>query len=265
MHKAFGLLLFLLTFSVQAKQVTLVLPSYSDESHLYYHELLEQALLAAGHDVAITTPSLHLPQKRAEAMLYNNQLSLVWLLHSEERDNSEQLVSVPVDLTNGLIGHRVLLIPPADNDSYRFVQTLDDFRQLDKTGGFGKNWFDVAVWQANDLNALEVDGEWRRLYKMVANRKRGIDYFSRGFTEVINESLQHPYLSIEPYLVLVYQRDFHFYLPAEQIELAQLLTEALEQARDSGLMDKLIEEYWFDDFKLLNFKRRVRIELATPK
>ncbi|MGY5451260.1 hypothetical protein ACVFI8_10015 [Agarivorans sp. MS3-6] len=257
-------LLFLVSQSLYAATVELHLPVYSDDSHIYYHELLEQALLDAGHQPQIILSS-NLPQKRAESMLRNGQLSLVWLLATEERNQDPAFTPIKIGLTNGLIGHRLLLVPKSDVDSYRFVSNLDDFKALDKTGGFGKNWFDVAVWQHNQLATVEVDGEWRRLYKMVANKKRGIDYFSRGFTEIINESLQHPYLAIEPYLLLNYQRDFQFYVSSKDPTLAPILEQALEKAVDSGLMDKMIEEFWREDFDLLNYRKRVVIPLATPK
>jgi hypothetical protein len=255
----------LLSTQIMAANVELRLPAYSDDSHIYYHELLEQALLEAGHQPVIDIPSANLPQKRAESMLRNGQLSLVWLLASAERDKDPNFTPVRVGLTNGLIGHRLLLVPRSEVDAYRFVNTLEDFQNLDKTGGFGKNWFDVDVWQANQLKTVEVDGEWRRLYKMVANHKRGVDYFSRGFTEIINDSLHHPYLAIEPYLILQYERDFQFYVSNSQPELAAIIEDALKKAEDSGLLDKLIEEYWREDFDLLNYRRRVKIELKTPQ
>ncbi|GDY27326.1 MULTISPECIES: hypothetical protein [unclassified Agarivorans] len=255
----------LVSAQAYAATVELRLPAYSDDSHIYYHELLEQALIEAGHTPVIDVPSSNLPQKRAESMLRNGQLSLVWLLASEERNQDPSLVAINMGLTNGLIGHRLLLVPRSEVDAYRFVRSLEEFRDLNKTGGFGKNWFDVKVWQANQLKTVEVDGEWRRLYKMVANHKRGIDYFSRGFTEIVNDSLQHPYLAIEPYLVLQYQRDFQFYVSSSEPELAPIIEEALKKAEDSGLLDKLIEEYWREDFDLLNYRKRVVIELTTPK
>lgn len=255
----------LLCTQVLAANVDLNLPAYLDDSHIYYHELLERALVDAGHQPNIDIPSFNLPQKRAESMLRNGQLSLVWLLASEERNNDPSLIPINMGLTNGLIGHRILFVPPSDIDAYRFVTSLRDFKDLNKTGGFGKNWFDVIVWQHNDLKAIEVDGDWRRLYKMVANQKRGVDYFSRGFTEIINESLLHPYLVIEPYLVLKYQRDFQFYISSSQPELAQVIEDALKKAENSGLLDKLIEEYWREDFDLLKYRKRITIQLDTPE
>lgn len=264
MCKLLGCLSLLCT-QVFAANLTLRLPAYSDYSHIYYHELLEQALIDAGHQPNIDIPSANLPQKRAETMLRNAQLSLVWLLASEERDNDPNLIPVKVGLTNGLIGHRILLVPHSEVDTYRFVTTLKEFKNLNKTGGFGQNWFDVDVWQANNLNTVEIDGEWRRLYKMVANRKRNIDYFSRGFTEITAESLLHPYLTIEPYLILQYQRDFRFYVTSSEPELAKIIEDALKKAEASGLLDKLIEEHWREDFELLNYTKRVKIKLHTPK
>ncbi|WP_427982002.1 hypothetical protein [Agarivorans sp.] len=256
--------LMLLSVPSLAANIHLRLPAYADNSHLYYHQLLERVLLSAGHQVTIEVPADNLPQKRAESMLRSGDLSVMWLLASKQRDQDPDLIAIKLGLTQGLVGQRILLVPPSEIDAYRSVTTLEEFRQLNKTGGFGKHWFDVAIWHANHLKAQEIDGEWRRLYKMVAKRSRGVDYFSRGFTEVVNEASLHPELAIEPHLILQYDSDFQFYLSASQTELAQTLTEALQQARANGLLQTAINDYWQKDFDLLNYAQRTKIKLFTP-
>ena len=151
-------------------------------------------------------------------------------------------------------------------------QTVTDLVSLQKTGksgGFGENWFDISVWERNGLGYRVVPGEWRKIYKILPNPLRrersGIDYFSRGSLEIAQEAVMYPDLAIEPYLLLVYQRDFKFYLAKERSELAAILESALAHARDIGLMDRLIEKHFGSLLHGLNLQNRTRIELETPE
>ncbi len=198
-----------------AQATEFLLPSFIDGTHVYYHDLLQQSLEASGIDIEIkSTQSLptigHVPQKRAVSMLQNDQLSILWRMQSRERD--KHYTPVEVGITNNLIGHRILLIPRGKQPVYDKINNLEDLRNAGLVGGFGINWFDARVWKKNKLKYQEVDGEWRHIYPMVASKNRGIDYFSRGFNEIMLEIKLRPDLEIEKRLMLIYDRDFRFYL-----------------------------------------------------
>lgn len=245
---------------LQAAKLEFIIPDVGIESHQYFHELLAKSLEAKGEEFAITTKEM--PQKRAVRMLEQGGITLFWLIQSDQRD--QDYLPVKVGLTNSLIGHRILFIPKGTQAQYDGVNSLEDFRKLGKVGGFGKNWFDVRVWVHNNLPVYEKDGDWNALYKMVASQKRGVDYFSRGFNEILAESEQHPDLEIENRLMLVYNRDFLFYLSKKHGQLSEVLQKALESAKQEGLMDQLIRKYWAQDFEKLKFDQRVKIPLETP-
>ena len=243
-------------------RIELTFPTYPDGSEAYYYHLLEQALADAGYNAVIERTS-PLPQQRAITMLENGQLSIIHLLQNEERDAA--YIPIQVNITNGLIGHRILLIPPESQADYAKVQNIEDFRNLEKVGAFGKGWFDVQIWAANHLVYEEIDGEWRKIYEMLAREDRGIDYFSRGFTEIVAEAEAHPDLAIESDLVFIYDRDFLFYLTPSNAEYAPMIEDALQQAEASGLIDELIYQYWQDDFAKLDLENRTKIFLDTPE
>lgn len=228
----------------------------------YFVDLLEQSLRAQGHEVNIEVIG-NMPQKRMIHMMQNDELSLTWLVKSKARD--DKLVAVDVGITNGLIGHRILLIPQGTAAVYANVNSIEDFRQLDKSGVFGVNWFDVAVWKLNQLRFIEKDGDWQStIYNQIAAKDRGIDYFSRGFFEVIEEAEKNPDLEIEPHLMFIYERDFQFYLSKHSSHYHKALKTSLEAARDSGLMDKLIKKHWALAFDTLKPQQRRIIMLKTP-
>jgi hypothetical protein len=242
--------------------IKLILPTYPDNSQLFYIDLIEKSLTAAGVSYTLEFEK-DLPQLRAVEMLDQGQLSLMWLVASAERDT--KYTRVNVGLTNGLIGKRILLIPSGQSAVYENVQNLEDFRNLGKVGAFGKGWFDVKVWEANGLPYQEIDGEWRVIYDMLAKGDRGLDYFSRGFTEIVGESTEHPNLEIEKHLVLIYNRDFYFYLSSSAAQYKDILEAALLKAQTDGLIDELVQKYWADSFTKLNMDARIQIELETPK
>ena len=244
------------------EELKLILPTYPDNSQLFYIDLIEKSLTAAGIPYTLEFEK-DLPQLRAVEMLDQGQLSLMWLVASAERDM--KYTRVNVGLTNGLIGNRILLIPSGQGAVYDSVQNLEDFRNLEKVGAFGKGWFDVKVWTANGLPYQEIDGEWRVIYDMLAKGDRGLDYFSRGFTEIVGEAAEHPTLEIEKHLVLIYNRDFYFYLSSSAAQYKDTLEAALLKAQTDGLIDELVQKYWADSFTKLNMDARIQIELETPE
>lgn len=241
--------------------LTLVLPAQNDNGHAYYHELLTRALADQGITLFIETPYAHLPQKRVVKMVENNQLSLTWMLETQERD--QQFTYIDVPLTNGLIGQRVLLIPPSLQSRFDKVMSLDDLRKTKLIAGLGEHWLDILVWRYNQLPFYIEYGEWRDLYKKLSVAGE-VNYFPRGLTEIYQESLLNPHLAIEQQLLLKYNNDFRFYLSPQAAQYKDILEQALRKARTSGLMDALVEKYWGDSLILLRLKQRQVIELQMP-
>lgn len=255
------IILLLATNLAHGKTITLKLATLKDGGHQYYFELLEKSLTADGYKVTIESQN-NVPQKRVLALLSGGELTLHWFVKNNAKD--KEYTPVEVGVTNSLIGHRILFIQKGSQSKYDGVQTLPDFRNLNLVGGFGKNWFDVKVWKENDLKYLEKDGNWRLIYKMVRKGGRGYDYFSRGMIEILPESKTYPYLEIEKRLVLIYERDFQFYLGQGSESMKPILIQALENAKKSGLMQQLIRKHWAEDFEKLNFDERIKIKLKTP-
>lgn len=241
-----------------ADVITLRLIQFPNGSHAYYHRLLTESLQAAGHTVRIIGTE-HLPQPRVAKYLETGQLTLVWYLQTAQRD--AQYVRVNHTLTQGLIGHRVLLIPAGDEAHYARVGNLADLQALHRVAGMGAQWFDVKVWRENGLDVWEQPGDWQHLYAMVAGRNRGIDYMPRGATEILAEARDQPKLAIEPRLLLVYPRDFVFYLARSEAALKPVIERALAQAEKSGLQKRLLEEYFGPAVTTLNLDKRIRIPL----
>ncbi|MTI10494.1 hypothetical protein [Curvivirga aplysinae] len=251
-----------ITVDAHATQINLRVEGRSDNSYSYFHELLVTSLANQGHQASLVF-SRDLPQKRTVQLFERGELDLIWLVASKERNN--KYIPIEIDITNKLIGQRILLIPAGNRKKYEKIQTLQDFRNLNKSGGFGMNWFDIKVWALNDLKHQIVDGEWRNIYAMTASQKHNIDYFSRGIIEVFTESHLHKGLEIEPRLILAYDRDFRFYLSHEKENLKYIIKDALKNAQETGLIDQLLQKHYGAIFRRLDTQNRIILKLQTPE
>lgn len=258
-------LYFLLISNAYSAEINLLIPIVQDtpKQHLFFHELIETALKDAGHKPRLVTQEL--PQSRIKHYMAFGEVSLFWMVESAERN--KKYIPISTGLTNKLIGKRILFIKEDDQPLYDEVNNLQDFRNLGLVGVMGKNWFDVDVWKENNLKYKEEDGSWKSIFERIPYA-RGLDYFSRGINEILTESLEYPDLAIEQRLVLIYDRDFLFYLSKKGTHAGapykEIIEQAIKQAKNSGLIDRLIEKHWGYDFRILGLDERVKIHLKTP-
>ncbi|MBF0312754.1 MAG: hypothetical protein HQK50_04585 [Oligoflexia bacterium] len=245
------------------KVVELTMSSYDTSQFLFMQELLEESLKSAGFIPKINSLGDNVTTQRVLTMLERDDaVNIHWLIRSKERD--DKYIPVEVGISGGLIGQRILLIPAEEQHAYGQVKNLEDFRKLNKVAGFAKGWFDVDVWKKNDLKFYEKDGSWDpELYLMVAAKNRGIDYLSRGVNEIIKESTlpQASGLIIEKKLLFVYDSDFIFYLSKSGGKYKKDLELALNKAKRSGLMKKIINKYFPDAKKLAKGRRKIHLAL----
>ncbi|WP_019612954.1 hypothetical protein [Psychromonas ossibalaenae] len=256
----------LLSTKAVSDVITLHVPVLEEslEQHLFYHELLETAIQEIGH-----TPNLiasRLPQLRIKSYLQHGLISLYWMVESEQRN--QRYIPIEIGLTNKLIGKRILFIKKGDQHLFKSVENIEDFQNLNFVAHLGKKWFDVKVWQENDLAYKEHSGSWKQIFRMIEQGTRH-NYFPRGINEILMEAQQHPNLAIEKRLVLIYDRDFRFYLSNTGINAGSRYKNVIEQAmikaQQSGLIERLIKKYWGSDFDILEYDNRIKILLQTPK
>lgn len=255
----FSVSLMLSAVRAETTQITVSRVIDSPESADFFIELLEQSFDAIDEPLQLNV--VELPHLRSRHYLQTGEIDLVWVLQSERRD--ELYIPIPIGLTNNLIGKRLLLIRPQDQPVFDQVEQLSDLARLNLVAGLGEGWYDVDVWQANDLPMNEHIGQWRSIYPMLSWR-RVFDYFPRGMNEIIADAESYPDLAIEKNLVLEYERDFIFYLSPHSSNLEGVLTRAVTSARDSGLMDALIQKYWGEDFDAVNYSQRKVLVMEVP-
>lgn len=259
--KRLTLSLIIITSALLSQNLAFSIASNYDSTHAYYHELLETSLIENGHSVTMRKiPPM--PPKRSQVSFEMERIDVVWLLESKERN--AKFTPVDVGLTNGLIGSRVLFIPKGAQKKYDSIQTLEEFRKSGLRGALGITWYDVAVWEKNDLPHMKKDGNWHQIYKWLKDGIGNFDYFARGINEIAEEAPLHPYLDVEKNLMLVYERDFVFYLNTGSAYLKPHFEKALLKAKDSGLRERLIKKHWLTVFEKYGYESRRKIQLVTP-
>lgn len=250
----------LFTFSTFAKLIQLTLASVKGEDPNFYYELLEKALALQGHQLTINYIG-DVPNSRISKWLDSGKISLHWYLETSQRN--QRYLPIKVNLTNYLAGSRALLIPKGTQGDYNQVKNLTDFQRLNKIAGFGKGWFDADIWAYNQLPYVNKD-IWQNIPAMISKGGRGIDYLSLGVNHISEMANSDHNLVVEQNLLLLYERDFIFYLSKHQQAQHYILLNALQHAEQSGLITQLIDKHWSKILSEINFKQRTAITLATP-
>mgnify|MGYP000582534188 FL=1 len=116
------------------------------------------------------------PQERCLHLLQERQVDLAFVPPTAER--LRDFAVIPVDLHEGMLGYRLLLIRRDQAERFARVQTLEDLRQL--RGGFGSQWGDFSVFAANGLPVVGMANPNNLLAMLSQGR---FDYYHRGLHE----------------------------------------------------------------------------------
>lgn len=247
--------------SAPSATIVLRVPCFSDQRHQFYVQLLQSSLDSVGQSAQVKCV-YDVPGRRMWKMLGDGKLDLIWGMQTSDKDKS--MLPIQVALTDGLVGQRVLLIRPEDQQVFDKVTSIKTLRETERVAGFGEGWFDAKVWKQNGLPVFEFTHQFSQIYAMVTVGNRGVDYLPRGANEVVKEAHQHKRLSVEKNLLFVYDRDMRFYLSPHAAAYKPIVESALKAAEASGLKRRLIDRTFGAEIKSLNLAKRRRIQLRSP-
>lgn len=169
-----------------------------------------------------------------------------------------EVIAIPVDILQGLLGFRVCLINP-DN----YPAQVNSLHQLDI--GQGLNWSDVEIYRYNQINVREAPS-FEALFTMLAAKR--FQCLPLGADEVVftwrEKKLDYPFLTIEPNLLLYYDHPVHLQVSKKHPELARRLALGLGKLQRSGRFQQLFSSYHRRDLELLALHQRRLICLLTP-
>lgn len=265
--KSFILVFILVCFLSFGKTLEIKIAKSPAGIENYIKLLLTKSLADLGYQCNVTFSNDEMGFERGFGALVANEINVYWSGNKDQVKGDIYYVNVPI--TNNLLGTRIIFIPKGDAALYENIYTLEDLKKSGKVGGFGRGWADVDIWKKNGIPYFEKEnGNWAAIFTMMAKKTRGIDYFSRGVIEIIPEKISiieknSLALEIEPNLIFKYDGDFLIYLNKKNSELNKVIEAALIHARDSGLITKVVEEYWKKDFEALNIKNRRVIMISN--
>ena len=229
-------------------------PTASWEKESYYtgllHLILTETALEYGPCDVVATDNI-LTRMRSVALINNFGIDLFWGTTSIERETLLRPVRIP--LLKGLMGYKIFLINPKDQQRFSTITSLEELQTL--RAGVGTDWPDNKILRANGIETVS-SSNYEALFRMLAAKR--FDFFPRGASEVWSEYRNHPEVSlhIEEDLVLVYPAPVYFFVNINNANLEQRLAKGLHGIMANGKFD----EYFYQHPIIIDAIKRVRID-----
>lgn len=169
-------------------------------------------------------------------------------------------IPVPVDLTQGMIGQRVLIIRAGEQERFSRIKTLTDLKKLRIC--IGSDWPDADIMQAAGFSLKKLP-QYEALFTSLASKD--CDAISRGMHEAPEEIRSWPKLdlALETDLLIRYPARNLFYVHPQRPRLAERLQTGLKKSLENGDFQRLFQLYFDDALSLQQQKRRV-FQLDNP-
>lgn len=237
------------------------LQSYSKDTSLP-HKLLIAALNNANLDYSHPYES---DKDISNARILNDvkigQLDVMWSMTSQSLEQNYQAIYIP--LFRGLLGMRLAIVTQQNAELFKHVNNIADLKKF--RAGQGKTWPDTTILKENGLNVVTTL-KYPNLFPMLEGGR--FDYFPRGVNEPWDEIVNHRdlNLTVDPYVLLKYTAPLYFFVAKENTQLAQKLTQSLNDMVKDGSFNSM----FFSDSQVQMvlqkalLKQRIIIPLSNP-
>jgi ABC-type amino acid transport substrate-binding protein len=176
-------------------------------------------------------------------------------------EREKRYVSAHVDLAQGLMGRRVLIVRKKKIHQFKSVRTIEDLRKFKIC--VGTDWPDRQV-----LEAAGVPVHTRTLTSDLFHelRRDQCDGITRAVYEVRDELLARPLdeLDADPYLLLSYPAAQQLFFGRNKTELAQATERGLLAMHSQGVLHELLEVIYGDSMGHVQIRGRRIIPLLNP-
>ncbi|MFC4654911.1 substrate-binding periplasmic protein [Rheinheimera marina] len=241
----------------RAEEVIHIRHYHLQPRHGFALKLLELVLEKNGAPYrieAVQSPEV-LTEGRVEKMVVNGELDMLFISTSAERERT--MIPIKVPIYRGLLGLRLLLITPENNEKFKNITTLKQLKPY--VAGHNPHWSDFHVFKENGLRVVSSTN-YQLLFEMLKHGR--FDYFSRGVNEVWGElALHSDDLIIADNIMLFYQHPVYFFVSKHRPDLAAVLEQGLAKATEDGSYRALFDRYYADTLKKANLNNRTMIFL----
>ncbi|MCA1928546.1 transporter substrate-binding domain-containing protein [Rheinheimera sp.] len=252
----------LLAFPAQSKpEQTIKIRHYHlHPRHDFALKLMDLVLTksATPYEIQAVKSNEVLTEGRVEKMVVDGELDMLFISTSTERELS--MIPIKVPIYRGLLGLRLLLIKPVQNEKFKKIKSLHDLKPY--VAGHNVHWSDFSVFKSNGLKVVSSTN-YDALFEMLKHDR--FDYFSRGVNEVWGELGQHSdELMVADNLMLFYPHPVYFFVSKHKPELAAALEKGLAIALQDGSYKALFQSYYAKTLERADLKNRTMINLNNP-
>ena len=203
-------------------------------------------------------------QARCLWLLFHGMVDLIYMPATTER--LELYQPVKVDIHNGMLGYRVLLIHKKNQHLFTKIKSVEGLKKF--KGGFGAQWGDYKIFALNNLPVVGVINTHYLIPMLNAGR---FDYFHRGlheaWLEIESYQTEFPDLKVEENLVLVYDLPVYFMFNIKNKSLKNRFLKGFEIIKKDGSFKELFLKHFGHIAKKANLKNRtfIRIKYHNPE
>ncbi len=244
--------------------LTLRIPDTDDAHANYIQGLLQRALAETPQAIQMERQKgdFFISVERLLSSAETGEIDLIWT--ATNREVEKRLIPIRIPLYMGLFGYRVMIVERQNQDLFANVTTLEQAKRY--RYGQGRGWTDSKILMANGLT-VEQASKWPSLFYMTDGGR--FHAFPRGVHEPWGElpQFEHLNLTVDQHLLMVYRMPFYLFVNPSKPELAEALTEALEQSVASGTFQSYFLQSDMLQNVLTNAKlaKRHRIYLDNPE
>lgn len=199
--------------------------------------------------------------RSAQLMSEGKQLNLYWTSPGTPVAKA-QVIEIPVDILNGLLGYRVCLI---NQDIAIDLKRVKDTHTLAMIKIGQALWSDRAVYRANQLTLIDAPS-FDSLFMMLSAKR--FDCIALGVDEVVriydSKKSQYPLLTIDSHLLIHYYYPVYLYVSKKHPRLAQRIALGLEKMKSNGDFDRLFYKFHSENLERLQLQQRNLICLKSP-
>lgn len=233
-----------------------------DARHAYKFTLIRSILENTRSEYGDYTiiPFAEEPSAKRQSLLISEGkiLNLLWAAPSTAIAQGE-VISIPTDISNGLLGYRVCLINPAHFPA----EPITSINQLQI--GQGLNWADIEVYKHNGV--IPKQGPtFESLFEMLAAKR--YHCLPLGADEAIytwrEKKAEYPFLTLEQNLLIYYDYPIYLHVSKQTPKLAERISIGLAKIKANGEFERLFNQYHADDVRQLHLQTRKVFCLKSP-
>ncbi len=201
-------------------------------------------------------------QRRANLISEGKILNVDWASPGTPVAKAE-VIPIPIDILNGLLGYRVCLINTNAPLKINDVSGMGSLATLKI--GQSELWSDIEIYRNNNINPI-LGPTFSSLFDMLGFKRfdclpLGVNEISLVFDE---KKVLYPFLAIDSQLLIYYDFPMYFYVSKAQPQLAKRLLLGFTKMQRSGEFHQLFKQYHPQDLSPLNLRSRKVICLKSP-